>query len=300
MQYGMDTLEVAVIGGDRRESAAAAYLAEKGARVRIYGPPPPEDAVVYSARNLVDAVKQSQVVVAPVRGLDADNHLYGPPGMPGLWLTEKVMEHIPRGALFFIGQANAWLRERCEAYGFTLVELLKRDDFSIYNSIPTAEGAIQKAMEESDITIFDSQCFVLGYGRTGMTIAQALAGLNARVTVVAREPAGLARAAACGLQTVEFSRLGDYVEEADFIFNTVPDLVLTAGVIERTKRTVIIVDIASAPGGTDFPAAERQGRKAFLVPGLPGKVAPRSAGRILGQVVWKVASEVLAVPGLTS
>lgn len=296
----MAVLDIAVIGGDRRESAAAAYFLERGAAVRIFGPPWDEElAGAVQAESLAQAVEGAQVVVGPVRGLDADNRLYGPPSVPGLWLTDRVLEAMAPGALFFIGFANNWLRARAAAGGFRLVEILERDDFAIYNSIPTAEGAIQKAMEESDITIFGSESLVLGFGRTGQTLARALAGLGAAVTVVSRSGRDLARAEASGYRPLDFADLLADADRADFIFNTVPDLVLTAAVLARTKRSVVIVDIATNPGGTDFPAAQRLGRKAFLTPGLPGRVAPRTAGRFLGRVVWQVAAEILAAPGLT-
>jgi dipicolinate synthase subunit A len=65
----------------------------------------------------------------------------------------------------------------------------------------------------------------------------------------------------------------------------VPALVVTARVLKCTRPDVLIVDLATKPGGTDFEAAARLGRQAVLAPALPGKVAPKTAGRILGQVV---------------
>lgn len=295
-----ETLNIAVIGGDRRETAAAAYLQSRGANVRIYGPPwNGDEAGVVEAKSLGQAVEGVRLIVGPVRGIDQDNHLYGPQGTPGLWLTRTVLDRVSPDALFFIGKANAWLREQAHDRGFSLVEILERNDFAILNAIPTAEGAIAKAMEESDITIFESTCMVLGFGRTGQTLAKSLQGLGGRVMTVCRRAGELARACACGYRPVEFRHLADTVEEADFIFNTVPDLVLDRGILGRTKKEVVIVDIATAPGGTDFEAAEAFRRQAYLVPGLPGKVAPRTAGRYLGQVVWQVTMEMLAVPGLT-
>ena len=45
-----------------------------------------------------------------------------------------------------------------------LVELFERDDVAIYNSIPTAEGAMMMAIENTDITIHSSRAIVLGLG----------------------------------------------------------------------------------------------------------------------------------------
>jgi dipicolinate synthase subunit A len=50
----------------------------------------------------------------------------------------------------------------------------------------------------------------------------------------------------------------------------------------------LIVDLATQPGGTDFEAANTYGLKAILAPGLPGKVAPTFAGKILADVVPKL------------
>lgn len=46
-----------------------------------------------------------------------------------------------------------------------------------------------------------------------------------------------------------------------------------------------MIDLASAPGGVDLAASRELGKTAVLAPGLPGKVAPVTAGRLLAQVV---------------
>jgi len=54
--------------------------------------------------------------------------------------------------------------------------------------------------------------------------------------------------------------------------------------LEKVARDAVIVDLASIPGGTDFEYAQMLGIKALLAPGLPGIVAPKTAGRILAQI----------------
>ena len=46
------------------------------------------------------------------------------------------------------------------------------------------------------------------------------------------------------------------------------------------------------PGGTDFDFAEKQGIKALLAPGLPGIVAPKTAGQIIANVLCNLLSEL--------
>jgi len=55
----------------------------------------------------------------------------------------------------------------------------------------------------------------------------------------------------------------------------------------------VIIDLASKPGGTDFRYAERRGIKALLAPGLPGIVAPKTAGRIMADCLGRLLMEDL-------
>jgi dipicolinate synthase subunit A len=111
-----------------------------------------------------------------------------------------------------------------------------------------------------------------------------LQGIGAHVTGVARKPSDLARATEMGLHAVHFVDLEDEIGRAELIFNTVPHLILDRIMLEKVARDAVIVDLASIPGGTDFEYAQKLGIKALLAPGLPGIVAPKTAGRILAQI----------------
>ncbi|MCX8046818.1 MAG: dipicolinate synthase subunit A, partial [Anoxybacillus gonensis] len=52
----------------------------------------------------------------------------------------------------------------------------------------------------------------------------------------------------------------------------------------------LIIDLASKPGGTDFRYAEKRGIQALLAPGLPGIVAPKTAGQIVANVLAQLLS----------
>src|SRR5690606_27184761 len=116
-------------------------------------------------------------------------------------------------------------------------------------------------------------------------------GIGAKVRVVARDRAQLARAFEMGLETGSLSELKALVRDATVVFNTVPAPVLGREELAAMPRSAIVVDIASAPGGTDFAAAAELGIKAFLELGIPGKVAPRTAGEILARVVPEMILE---------
>jgi dipicolinate synthase subunit A len=172
-----------------------------------------------------------------------------------------------------------------------LIELFDRDDVAIYNSIPTAEGAVMIAIQNTDITIHGSSCMVLGIGRTGFTLARTLQGLGAKVKVGVRREEHFARAAEMGFEPFYVSQLLHYVSNIDLLFNTIPTMIVTAQIIANLPSRAVIIDLASKPGGTDFRFAEKRGIKALLAPGLPGIVAPKTAGRIIADCLSRLILE---------
>ncbi|MEW6448163.1 MAG: dipicolinate synthase subunit DpsA [Bacillota bacterium] len=275
-------INVAVIGGDHRAVFTAEELLNQAARVRLVG----HHTAVPGIQSLteIDAgLKEADAVVFPLPGVSDDGYIYTP-GSP-LFLKEDDLALLQEGTPVFTGFARGYLQELANRLRLRIVEVADRNDFAILNSIPSAEGAIQLAMERLPITIHGSSAFVLGFGRVGTTLARMLGGIGAKITVVDRDAAQRARATEIGYRVCDFAGLPFIIHEADIIFNTVPAMVLTARVIKNTRPEVLIIDLATSPGGTDFEAAKSLNREAILAPSLPGKVAPKTAGRILGQVV---------------
>jgi len=289
-------VQVAVLGGDRREAEAARYLAARGAGVRVWGQPAGRvTGDVRVVARAEEALRGAAVVVGPVRGTDGHGCIWSEGGP--LQLDEAAWGALAPGTLFLIGAADPVLRERGAARGARLEEYRERDDFAIWNSVPTAEGAVFMALKEMDITIHGSSCLVLGLGRTGTTLARLLVAMGARVTVAARRSAQLARAEEMGCRAVPLAALEEAVAGADVVFNTIPAPVLHAGILRRARAGCVIIDLASAPGGTDFACAAACGLRAALAPGLPGVKAPVTAGRILGRVVEEIWREARGQPG---
>ena len=55
-----------------------------------------------------------------------------------------------------------------------LHDYFDREDLAVRNAVPTAEGAVQLAMQELPCTIHGSRCLVAGYGRIGKVLARIL------------------------------------------------------------------------------------------------------------------------------
>lgn len=289
-------MAIGMVGGDRREVVLLGALARLGARVRAVGYPElPELGGVTRVGSVAEAVAGADVVIAPMANTDEEGWVRAvlDPGVR-LRLDEEGLAGLRRGTPLLIGFARPVIRKVAARLGLRVVELGEVDHIAILNSIPTAEGALMLAFEELPVTIHGSTCQVLGFGRCGMTLGRDLAALGARTMVFARNPAQLARAEEMGLIARHLSDLAASIAEADCVFNTIPGLVLTRGVLAGAGTETLIIDLASPPGGTDFRAAAELGVRAILAPGLPGKVAPLSAGEILARTVPDLIAELLA------
>ncbi|MDI6813376.1 MAG: dipicolinate synthase subunit DpsA [Desulfitobacteriaceae bacterium] len=285
MVAGLKGIRLAVVGGDDREIYLIPELQKLGAYIVGVGlekaPPIPGLTLV---GTLLEAVSQVDVLLFPMFGTDERGLVKAKYGNSPVVLNKEVLQAIPSKVPLCIGWARQALKSAADMLGIRIVETANLPELAILNSIPSAEGAIQMAMEATPITLHGSQSFVIGLGRTGWTLARMLMGIGAHVTGVARKSADLARAAEMGFQPVHLSDLEDQIGRAEIVFNTAPAPVLDRVMLEMMARDAVIIDLASLPGGTDFEYAQMLGIKALLAPGLPGIVAPKTAGKILAQV----------------
>jgi len=231
-------------------------------------------------------------IILPVRGISTDGTLEAVFSENKIELSSEWFKQLKPGTIVFSGIASADLKNACKEADVQLVTLMDRDDVAIYNSIPTAEGILMMAMENTDFTIHGSHIVVTGFGRVGQTVARMFKGLGARVTVCSKSTAERARIAELGAKPISFEELPLIASKADIVINTIPSLVIDRSVICELPAHGIILDLASKPGGTDFDYAAQRGVKAILAKSLPGIVAPKTSGKILADVIKEVlASE---------
>ena len=68
-------------------------------------------------------------------------------------------------------------------------------------------------------------------------------------------------------------------------------MVIDKKCLEKSKKGALFIDTASKPGGIDMNFAEKLGIKALWALSLPGKVAPRTSGKIICATVLTILSE---------
>lgn len=287
------TVNLTILGGDNREVELAERLKNQGFCVKMAGFDSYPGSIPVENISVAAGIKRAQVIIAPLAGTDNNGVLYAKYTKNKIIIDEKLVKSIKPGALIIIGSAKLFLKNLFRSKKINFKEAAEIDEIAVLNSIPTAEGAIQKAMEKTDITLHNSRSCIIGFGKCGFTLARMLHGLGAKVTVAARNEASLARAWEMGLYPLQINSLEKEISNFDIIFNTVPALILNESLIQKISLNTVIIDIAAKPGGTDFRAARERGIKAELLLGLPGLAAPKTAGQILAQVYPRLIKKYL-------
>ncbi|TVX97730.1 dipicolinate synthase subunit DpsA [Cohnella terricola] len=286
-------VQIVLAGGDARQLEVIRRLTEWDASVTIVGfdrlDTPFSGAV--KGEWSPEILAQADALILPAVGTEDEGVIPALFTDLELKLTDAHLAALPKTSKVITGMAKPYLRKLCEKHHLDLVELFERDDVAIYNSIPTAEGALMMAIQNTDITIHGSNCIVLGLGRTGLTMARTLQALGAHVKAGVRRDEAFARAFEMGFEPFYIADLARQAGNIDLIFNTIPTMIVTAQVIAQLPQRACIIDLASKPGGTDFRFAEKRGIKALLAPGLPGIVAPKTAGRIIANSLSQIILE---------
>ena len=182
---------------------------------------------------------------------------------------------------------RARLEKRCDE----VYDYFEREDVTVMNSVPTAQGILKTMLENIEYTVHSSKCAVFGYGRIGKVTADVLSAVGADVTVCVRRPSAIALASVNGLGGCLISDFYKSADRYDIIINTVPAQVIDRKILKNVRPDCLIIDVASAPYGTDFAAAHELGINALQCSSLPGKTAPKTAGRIIADGVINILKE---------
>ncbi len=268
-----------ILGGDNRSLYLGEYLENQGFKVCYYAFNHTE---CYD--SLEEAMNSSDVIILPLP-FTKDRFTLNTPLFDDKILISDILALLSHKKTVFGGQLPKSFCEELDSKNCFYCDYFLLDELAIYNAVPTAEGVVQVLIEELPITIHGMKCAVLGYGRVGKVLAETLSSLGADVTVFARKQSAFAEVYASSMNSKSFDSLATETNDYDAIINTVPVKVLGGNQLSKLNPECILVEVASAPFGIDFQAAKERAFKVVKAGSLPGKVAPKTAGEIIGRSI---------------
>jgi dipicolinate synthase subunit A len=272
-------LKIAVIAGDERDPEIARLAAETGATVTAFGIPWPPQGIpgVLPADSPAATVYGANYMFFPIPvGVGAV--LYAPHVAEPVVVDEALFSKAAPDAWMFCGRVRDEVQAAADAAGVHVHEYDPDRELMLLRGPAIVEGALQQAIEATDVTINDGEVVVVGFGNIGQLLARTLRGLGARVHVAARNPVQRAEAYADGLLSLPLEGLHDLAPSLDMVFSTVPAPVVDRPFLERLPTGTLVLDIAPPPDHADLDAAAELGHRAVWARGL-GKRAPITVGR---------------------
>lgn len=282
-------MNISFIGGDLRIVELVKLLAKDKNEICLFGLGQCEELSKFKqASNLDEALQNAEIVITSIP-LSKNGKNINTTFTEKTILVEDFFEKA-KNKKIITGNVTEEISKFINQHNNNeVVDVLKYEELTVMNVIPTAEGAIQIAMEKSKITLHDSNCLVLGFGRIGKVLAKMLNGLGAHVYCEARKQQDLAWVKAYGYNEIHLKNLNENLGKFDFIFNTIPYLILDKSNLGLLKQECILIDLASKPGGIDFEEAASLGLKNEWALALPGKVAPKTSAKY----IYKILKEVI-------
>lgn len=257
---------VCIIGGDQRLKIVKHHLENQNFYVDTLGLYPDDCGII----------ENNDIIIFPVPTTKDKKTVFCP-------LTNRTI---------YINDIKQKLKKQlilCCNYKFEgcdFIDYNTLDSYALLNAVPTAEGAINLAISETPYTLWNSKVLVIGYGRVGKILADRLKAFGAKITVSARNPKDFATLSALSFNLVNTEQLNNSYLDYNIIFNTVDFEVLSKTALENCPADVII-DLSSK-GGFDMEYAKALGIKAFKPGGIPGVIAPVTAGKILAETITDI------------
>jgi dipicolinate synthase subunit A len=270
---------IGMLGGDKREQEIARLAAATGAQIRAHGFPWPEQGIpgVQHLSDPAAVLKGARFALFPIPGIAASGALFAPAAAAPIVPDRAMLAGMAPRAHIILGWADANLKANTDALSIKLHEYEWDRSLMLQRTPAIIEGLLKIVIENTAITIHNSNACVVGQGTIGAVLARYLVALGAHTHVAARNAEQRAAAYVAGATPHLLSDLSALAPTLDLVFSTVPSRVVGEDVLSRLPKTSLIVDLAAPPGGVDFDAAKRLGLKAIWGRGL-GSRAPVTVG----------------------
>lgn len=282
-----------VIGGDLRIVKLIEMLAKDEFKVYTYSLEKVKNLKQYkNVEQLEDLSELSKfnVIIGGVP-FSSNNLQINNPFSDKVIDIEELFKAI-KGKIFIAGHLQVNTQQLAQKYNIKLIDVLEREELAVLNTISTAEGAIQIAMEETSKTLHGSNVLITGFGRVGKMLAKMCCGIGANTYCEARKKEDIAWIKAYGYYPIELNNLTENLNKFDIIFNTIPAIILKEEQLKNIKKECLYMELASSPGGVDIEQAKESGLKYILAQSLPGKVAPTTSAEFIKETIYNILDEL--------
>ena len=286
-------MNFSIIGGDLRTVKLSQMLSLEN-QIYTYGLETSEEIKnnnkIKKSNTLEEVINASNYIIAPLP-LSKDGKYINSPFSDSKIEIKEIITLINKENIFIAGAINEQICKELNDKNIKTIDLMKQEELTVLNTIATAEGTIDIAIQNTPINIHGSNILILGFGRVGKVVAKKFKALDAVVTCAARKQEDLAWIKTLGYQGRNIENLNEDLDKYDIIINTVPQIILTESKLSYINNQALIIDLASKPGGVDFEKAKELRINTIWALALPGKVAPLTSAKFIKNAIDKILKE---------
>lgn len=254
----------AVFVSDERMRFAAEMLEQKGIDMDIAFDKAQGEKIV--AGN----PKEYDFILAPVRGaIDGKMTIKGES-----FCVDAFLRNLREGTPVITGVKSEYMM----GLGIRVISFQDDDEFGWENGRLTAEGVLKMLIENTKESIYSYHYDILGTGKSGRCIKELFEKLNLSVRMISHS----------GKEDSICLDRWKSMEPAPVVINATPKAVSDVTEMKLWRKEVTIIDISSVQMDKQEVEAKYPKIHYYPAPPLPGIVAPKTAGILLGNFVWKV------------
>ncbi len=280
-----------VIGGDSRLIYAAEYLHKLGLDVSLFANEHGKIPDGISLCKSLGEAFESDVIILPLPLSKNSKNLNSPLSSHIITLKE-LTDSAKEKNIIFLGMGTHSITKQLSAKANRVYDYFSIETLTYKNALLTAEGLLGIILDKLPVSVNKMKIGITGYGRIGALLSDMLNKLGADVTVFARNEVQRLKAELNGCIAVHTDDLSKRISELSCVVNTVPCRLFDESIITKASKDCVFIEAASAPYGIDAEGCIKNGRTLIKAFSLPGKTAPVTAGRIIGETVVNCLKEV--------
>lgn len=93
-----------------------------------------------------------------------------------------LLTQCRRGTVLLCGRVTDELHQLAKRRSLLLHSYLQQEEMALLNAVPTAEAAIELALSQLPITLWESRCLLTGFGRCAKPLARLLTAFGTQLT----------------------------------------------------------------------------------------------------------------------
>lgn len=284
-------MKISVIGGDLRLVKLAISLTEDKNEVYTFGMENSneieDNKEIVKCRMLEETIEHSKIIICSIPFSNDKGELYMTYSEKTI-TVEDLIRNEHKDKILIAGNINEKFKELLDDNYKKVIDIMKMEELVILNTIATAEGAIDVAIKNTDTILHGSNVLILGFGRVGKIVAIKFNQLAAKITCAARKNTDLAWIEAMGFAPKNIYDLKEDLKDFDIIINTIPQMIIDKEEMQYMKENVLLIDLASSPGGINTDDANEMNLKFVWALALPGKVAPVTSAEFIKKTIYDV------------